>query len=81
MPSCHKVEDVVQQTQEHFGRVLGGLEIIADLRREILQQGQLGHAEDRAQRSAQLVAEVGHDLQARPIRRRIHTENAFTSWE
>ena len=57
-----EIENFVEQFQQHVGRILGGLQIIADLGRQFLVQGQLGHAQDGVHRRAQLVADVGQEL-------------------
>ena len=57
-----EVEDFVEEFQEQVGRFLGRLQVVAHRGRELLAQGQVGHAQDGVHRRAQFVAHAGQEL-------------------
>ena len=63
-----KVEDFVDQFQQAVGRLLDGLQIVAQDGRQLFIQGQIGHAHDGVHGRAQLVAHVGQELALGDVR-------------
>jgi hypothetical protein len=54
-----EIEDVVDQRQQRFGRLLNDLEVLALHRRKFGPQDEVGHADDGVHRRADFVAHAG----------------------
>ncbi len=64
-----EVEDVVDDSQERFGRQLGHVQVVALLARQLRVQGQFGHADDAVHGRADFMAHVRPELALGPVGR------------